>query len=85
MLGDSKTTVNWARAEKLVRSTFIIPQRLIDDGYPYQFDLRTSLLDWIQTDDSLAVKPRLGGQIRPEPATFFELQTADEARSSATG
>lgn len=34
------------RVLKLVRSTHIVPQVLIDRGYPYRFDLRSAFADW---------------------------------------
>jgi len=34
------------RIRKLVRSNNIVPQFLIDNGYPYQYSLTTALADW---------------------------------------
>lgn len=49
-----KNSINRARVLKLNQSTNIFPQRLVDLGFQYAFDLRTSLQDWkedSQNDD----------------------------------
>ena len=38
---------NFERVMKLVQSTNIVPQVLMDEGYPYRFDLEVALADWI--------------------------------------
>jgi GlcNAc-P-P-Und epimerase len=43
-----KTSINRARVMKLVRSTNIVPKRLIEHNFPYAFDLDASLADWLQ-------------------------------------
>ena len=41
-----KTTVNRARVRKLFYSTNIIPKHLREAGFPFGYDLRSSLSDW---------------------------------------
>jgi nucleoside-diphosphate-sugar epimerase len=41
-----KTGINRARIYKLVNSTNIVPKRLRESGFQFQFDLRSSLRDW---------------------------------------
>jgi nucleoside-diphosphate-sugar epimerase len=43
-----KTFINRARVMKLVRSTNIVPKRLIELNYPYSFSLDASLADWLE-------------------------------------
>jgi nucleoside-diphosphate-sugar epimerase len=43
-----KTSINRARIYKLVNSTNIIPERLHESGFQFQFDLPSSLRDWDQ-------------------------------------
>ena len=50
MLGAS--TFNPERVVKLVRSTHIIPQLLIDRGYPYRFDLKGAFSHWYAAEPS---------------------------------
>jgi len=40
------TSINRARVMKLNKSTNIIPKVLVDSGFSYQFDLKSSLQDW---------------------------------------
>lgn len=44
------TNIDPDRVMKLVQSTHIIPQVLIDSGYPYRFDLEGALADWYATE-----------------------------------
>ncbi|GAB2174740.1 NAD-dependent epimerase/dehydratase family protein [Dongia sp. agr-C8] len=41
-----RNTVNRPRIAKLLNSTNIMPRRLVEAGFPYGFDLGTSLQDW---------------------------------------
>jgi len=41
-----RNTVNRPRIAKLLNSTNILPKRLVEAGFNYGFDLRTSLKDW---------------------------------------
>jgi len=41
-----KTSINRARMHKLNRSTNIVPKRLIELGFPYRYDLESSLRRW---------------------------------------
>jgi nucleoside-diphosphate-sugar epimerase len=41
-----RNTVNRARIAKLLNSTNIVPKRLVEAGFPFGFDLRSSLQNW---------------------------------------
>jgi NAD dependent epimerase/dehydratase family enzyme len=41
-----KTSINRARVMKLVRSNNIVPKRLVEYGFSYEFNLDASLADW---------------------------------------
>jgi nucleoside-diphosphate-sugar epimerase len=41
-----RNTVNRPRIAKLLNSTNIVPKRLVEAGFPYGFDIHTSLADW---------------------------------------
>jgi NAD dependent epimerase/dehydratase family enzyme len=41
-----RNTVNRPRIAKLLNSTNIVPKRLVEAGFPYGFDLRSSLQNW---------------------------------------
>jgi len=61
------------RIKKLTNSTYVVPQRLMDDGYPYQFSLASAFADWFAADPSLGVRPRMkaaerAGAVFQEPA-----------------
>lgn len=48
-----KNGVSRARIAKLVHSTNIVPRRLIEDGYPFAYNLQSALSDWMASDDEL--------------------------------
>jgi GlcNAc-P-P-Und epimerase len=41
-----RTSINRARVRKLQHSTYIVPRRLLQSGFQYAFDLRSSLAHW---------------------------------------
>jgi nucleoside-diphosphate-sugar epimerase len=43
------TSINRARVRKLLYSTNIVPRKLVESGFEYRYDLRSSLAQWAAT------------------------------------
>lgn len=57
-IGIWKNSICPERIDKLVKSTNIVPQKLLDDNYEYKDSMEGSLLDWKKTngfDGAIAV------------------------------
>jgi hypothetical protein len=50
-----RTWINRERVLKLVNSTKVRPQWLIDNGYPFHSDLRSALMAWKAETDGAFV------------------------------
>jgi hypothetical protein len=66
----AKNPINRQRMRKLIYSTNVVPKRLIEDGYPFAYDLRSAIGDWLASDES--VRPP-GCRARPVPVPLLEV------------
>ncbi|MFZ1992333.1 MAG: NAD(P)-dependent oxidoreductase [Alphaproteobacteria bacterium] len=48
-----KNTISRARINKLVHSTNVVPRRLMADSFPFAYDLRSAISDWLATDETI--------------------------------
>lgn len=73
-----KSRLNSERVAKLLHSTYIVPQRLIADAYPFAYNLATAISDWVATDE--AIRP---ATTRARPIQVPDLVLAPEPQGYA--
>jgi nucleoside-diphosphate-sugar epimerase len=79
-----KNPISKARVDKLVHSTHILPNRLIKDGYQYNYDLSTSIRDWIAGDVTLRpLRARPVEVARPQSTPMLKPVEKQRARVKA--
>jgi nucleoside-diphosphate-sugar epimerase len=75
-----RNPINLNRVTKLIHSTNVLPRRLIADGYPFAYDLRSAISDWLATDEE--VRP-VSTRLRPVAVPAVRLRSIPEMRAAS--
>ena len=71
-----RNEINRERIHKLIYSTNVVAQRLIDDGYTFAYPMREAFLDWLADDPSIGNLP--GVQLVPKRLISIEAEVVQD-------